>query len=318
MAEYCREVQEWIEEKVEKPIEEWVKKEEKKCKKKKCKKWCLCCNKWFCWIETFFVKVVKWVIVTVGKWVTRVVCEAVAGALNIAAVVLGLVFAIPILGRLLREIWDILVEIFWRLVGLLGLFLDLLGIELRKRLRICIIVLTEDRDGKEVPVSTLALLQPHIDSAKRIYLDQANVALIVDHIHTTDTPAPEANLDVSCGAGAWGDDLWVTGSWFEIAANDYCFDGAGQRLIGWAAPVVVFVVREVGGAGKKGCSLGPFADYVTIEGSDPICLAHEVGHACSLWHVSAADNLMNPKCGRTKLKKWQRVILRNSRHVTYL
>jgi hypothetical protein len=316
MAEYCHSVQEWIEEQIEKPIEEWVKKEEKKCKKKKCKKWCLCCNKWFCWIETFFVKVVTWVVVTVGKWVTRVVCEIIAGALNIAGVLLGLIFAIPILGRLLHELWDILVELFWRIVGLLGLFLDLLGIELRKRLRICIIILTQEKDGKEFPVATPADLKPDIDAAKRIYDQAANVELIVDGIHTIDARAPDANLDVHCGAGAWGDDLWVAGSWFELTANSYCFDGAGQRLIGWAAPVIVFVVRDV--EGKKGCSIGPFSDYVTIEGGDPVCVAHEVGHACSLWHVDPPDNLMNGQCGGTKLKKWQRVILRNSRHVTYL
>ena len=91
MAQYCREVQEWIEEKVEKPVEEWIKKREKKCKKKKCKKWCLCCNKWFCRIETFFEKVIKWIIVTVGKWITRVVCEIVHIILDIIGFIIGLI-----------------------------------------------------------------------------------------------------------------------------------------------------------------------------------------------------------------------------------
>jgi len=53
MALICREIVEQIEETVWEPVEEWVEKREKKCKKKKCKKLCLCCNKWFCWIETF-------------------------------------------------------------------------------------------------------------------------------------------------------------------------------------------------------------------------------------------------------------------------
>jgi hypothetical protein len=41
--------------------------------------------------------------------------------------------------------------------------------------------------------------------------------------------------------------------------------------------VVVFVVEDV--VNKRGCSLGPFADYVTIEAASPGCLAHELGHA---------------------------------------
>ena len=49
----------------------------KEVQKKKCKKWCLCCNKWFCWIATVVVKVVTWVFVTVIKWVTYLVCKVV-------------------------------------------------------------------------------------------------------------------------------------------------------------------------------------------------------------------------------------------------
>ena len=73
----CEEVKKKIEEKVKKPIEDWVSKQEKKCKKRKCKKWCICCNKWFCWIVTVVVKVVTWVLVTVIKWVTYWVCKIV-------------------------------------------------------------------------------------------------------------------------------------------------------------------------------------------------------------------------------------------------
>ncbi|WP_320826147.1 hypothetical protein, partial [Reinekea sp.] len=71
-------------------------------------------------------------------------------------------------------------------------------------------------------------------------------------------------------------------------------------------------------ANNKGCSLGPFTDYVTVEGKDPICLAHEVSHACGLWHTGGRDNLANHICGGTTLKGWQVEIVRSSRHVTYL
>ena len=312
MSTYCQEVQERIEEKIEKPVEEWVEKRRKKCKKRKCKKWCLCCNKWFCWIETFLEKVITWVVVTVTKWVTRVVCEVTDGFISLLGVIVGLVLAIPIIGRLIRELWDLIQEIVWRIVGVLGVLADIIGWEWRKQLRICIIIL---RDEKMNEMATAESLQPAIDAAKNIYDSAANVELIVEGIHTISGEAPGNALDVSCGSTAWGEDLWLPGGWFEVTANEECFEGNARRLIGWAAPVVVFVVRDV--KDNLGCSLGPFSDYVTIEGSNPICMAHEIGHACGLWHVSKRTNLMNHICGGRNLKKWQRVILRNSRHVTY-
>ena len=315
MAKYCREVQEWIEEKIEKPIEEWIEKRKKKCKKKKCKKWCLCCNKWFCWIEIFFEKVIKWVVVTVGKWVTRVVCEIVHTILDVVGFVIGLILAIPIIGRLIREIWDFVIEIVNRIVGLPDLILCAFGVTWRKKLRICIIIL---RDEKNNPTATPESLKPEIEKAKSIYKDAANVELIVQGINTVSDPTPNRNLDVGCGVSGWWEDLWLPGSYYEFIANRMCFDGIARRITGWAAPVVVFAVRSVTGT-TAGCSLGPFSDYVTIEGPNPICLAHEIGHACSLPHLSSdKQNLMHPTCGGTKLKKWQKCVLRNSRHVTFL
>ena len=67
MSQVCEEFHEWV--------ENWVEQKIKKCKQKKCKKWCLCCNKWFCWIEIALVKV--------GQWVTRVVCEVVNVVLDV-------------------------------------------------------------------------------------------------------------------------------------------------------------------------------------------------------------------------------------------
>ncbi|MDT8385241.1 MAG: hypothetical protein RRB22_12590 [Gammaproteobacteria bacterium] len=315
MAQYCKDVQEWIEEKIEKPIDEWIEKRVKKCKKKKCKKWCLCCNKWFCWIETFLEKVVKWIIVTVGKWVTRVVCEIVHIILDIVGFIIGLILAIPIIGRLIREIWGLIIEIVNRIAGIPDLILCIFGVTWTKKLRVCIVIL---KDEKGTPTTTAADLEAEIQTANAIYKKAANVDFIVDGIHTVDGPSPNRNLDVGCEATAWGEDLWLAGSYFEWLANTQCFDGIAQRLTGWAAPVVVFAVRSVTGT-TAGCSLGPFADYVTIEGPNPICLAHEVGHACSLLHfTSSKKNLMNPTCGGTELKKWQKCILRNSRHVTFL
>ena len=315
MAKYCQEVQEWIEEEIEKPVEEWIEKRVEKCKRKKCKWWCACCNKWFCWIETFFEKVIKWVIITVGKWVTRVVCEIVHTIIDVLGFVVGLIFAIPILGRLIRQIWDFIIDKVNRIIGIPDLILCVFGINWTKKLRICIIIL---RDEKNNPTATPESLNGEIEKSKKIYKEAANVELVVECIHTVDKPSPSRNLDVKCGVNGWLEDLWLVGSYFEWLANTKCFDGTARRLTGWAAPVIVFAVRELKGT-TAGCSLGPFSDYVTIEGPNPICLAHEVGHACGLLHYNSdKENLMHSTCGGTKLKKWQRCILRNSRHVTFI
>ena len=77
-------------------------------------------------------------------------------------------------------------------------------------------------------------------------------------------------------------------------------------------------VKSVEGGKLAGCSLGPLTDYVTVRADQPVCLAHELGHACSLLHTQAAANLMNPTCGGVHLSRWQVAVLRASRHVTYL
>ncbi|MCA9739497.1 MAG: hypothetical protein R3E98_20795 [Gemmatimonadota bacterium] len=108
MALICRQIVDEIEETVWEPVERWVEKREKKCKKRKCKKWCLCCNKWFCWIETFLEKVVTWVAKQVVNLVTRVVCEMVHD-------VVGTVIATVI--KLVEIVVDVL-DVLWQLVTL--------------------------------------------------------------------------------------------------------------------------------------------------------------------------------------------------------
>ena len=73
----CHEVGEWIEEEISRPIEEFIEREEERCRSRPCNWWCLCCNKWFCWLVTIIVRVVHWVIETVVKWVVRIICEVV-------------------------------------------------------------------------------------------------------------------------------------------------------------------------------------------------------------------------------------------------
>lgn len=81
--EACENVTTWVEEQVQQPVENWVSKQEKRCREQDCDWWCACCNKWFCWLVTVVVRVVTWVVVTIGKWVTHLVCKIVTTVVGI-------------------------------------------------------------------------------------------------------------------------------------------------------------------------------------------------------------------------------------------
>jgi len=329
MGKVCKDYKKWIEEEIEKPIDDWVEQREEKCKKRK---W-YDPRGWFCWIVTTFVRIVRWVVITVGKWVTYVVCEIVTFTLNFFATFIGLILSIPIIGRFIAWVWRIVLTIVWGIVsaifdGIPGLF----GIQLRKKLRVCIVILS-DENG---PLARAADLDAGIERAKKIYDREANVEFIVTDIHTYDSVAPGSALDVHCeseesGSGhAATDDLWLTGTFFENTGNTQCLDDAFRRLIGYGGALIAFVVRDIQGD-EAGCSLGPLTDYVTIEagGRSPAgtpaptgrSLAHEVGHACNLRHKFENGNLMCPGgCAGDDpvLTAGQVFLVRASRHVTLL
>ena len=100
-----------------------------------------------------------------------------------------------------------------------------------------------------------------------------------------------------------------------------------------------------------GCALGPLTDYVTLAATftpfaadanaddvaDVIALApgaatftpppspnnllaHELGYKCNLWHIFGNPaNLMSPTASSSDgLDDWQIMLVRGSRHVSYL
>lgn len=324
----------------------------------KCSDWDKdCCDwwpcSWGCKLVTWFCVAWYWVsnvVCVAWTWITTVVClvwdvvttivnailetlESILGwVLSGLAVIVELVFAIPILGRALKWVWNVVLTVVWGFVGLVDAVFGLIGIRPEKKLRLCTVIL---RDEKGVPVAQPADVVPHLQAAIDIFREEANVRVIPskpfqydsgfaddetateDWIHVASGNAPAELLDVDCGAGAAGEDLWLTGSYAELLSITDCFYGKWRRVVGYGAPIIVIVTRSVGGRNRLGCSLGPLSDYVTIEGGNPICLAHEVGHACSLWHVDGANNLMNSACGRTELDWWQVLLVRDSRHVSY-
>ena len=175
-------------------------------------------------------------------------------------------------------------------------------------------------------------------------------------IHFAEGPWPAAELDGACsgatGAG-FGGDLGPVGSARQAKLIVPCFFGEWRRVTGFGAPVVVIVQRSIGGGLFAGCALGPLTDYVTLAAtftptppaadannddvSDVIALlpgaptftpppspnnllAHELGHKCNLWHIFGNPaNLMSPASSTSDgLDDWQIMLVRGSRHVSFL
>ena len=200
-----------------------------------------------------------------------------------------------------------------RVAGAPELVASLAGSTRPKKLRLRIVVL-RDEDGR--PVVEETDVRAALEEAVRVLRAEVAVALVpLDgrFVDVADAPAPRAALDSPCtDSGLWRTDLGAAGRYFRAHRR--------RGRVGQGSPLTVFVVRDV--VGKCGCSLGPLGDYVTI---DPVglrrgtrrILAHELGHSCGLRHVGAEDNLMRARAPGERLTRWQRAVLRSSRHVTY-
>lgn len=318
MGRSCSEVHEWIEEQVEQPIEEWEDRQEQRCRDEPCNWWVLCLNKVVCWFVTIAVKVVRWVFVTIGKWVVRVVCEIVNTVLDVIGWVINLVLAIPILGGVIRAIWNWVIEIVWRLISLPDFGLSLLGLRLRKKMYFGVIIPVVGG----APIATPAQIQPQVDYAINAYATLCNIDLRFTGFCISNLPPPAAALNIQCGAGGFFNDLWLAGSYFQLAINLCRFKSNWRRIVGFGGEILVFVMPNIMPRNVVGCSMAGTQDYVVIEpGSGVDTAAHEMGHACLLGHSSGDPaNLMGPSgpTGAPTLTNWQISVVRSSRHCTYI
>ncbi len=248
---------------------------------------------------------------------------------NIIATILDLFFCLPIIGRFSKWVWNSILTLIHLSFGLVEFGLMHLGFLPLKKIRLGIIVLNSDGNLLATQ-KTISLAVDHARSA----FDQANIHILPANLvpwqpedalaHKFDRdvffisiqkPSPKRMLDVDCNLQALLQDLGLPGMLFQYATLTTHFQTAFRRVFGLGAPVSVFIVDNIPGFG--GCSLGWISDYVTIRANHLACIAHEVGHACNLFHRKDKENLMYPySCQPTHLTKWQIAMLRASRHVT--
>ena len=203
----------------------------------------------------------------------------------------------------------IIVESFHRVV--INIFDTLFGFLNwpEKKLRVRIFIL---QDPQADPVVSTAALDTAIEYAKRSFKKNFNTRLLPHRstqqfAEVLQKKAPDEALYTKGSTGALIEEFTITGNFF--AAN----------LSGLFYPVTAFVVLDIDHA--SGCSLGPLTDYVTLdpEGAKNVStLAHEIAHACGLWHLKSEANLLWRTSARgDEVKWWQKNIFRGSRHVTY-
>jgi hypothetical protein len=319
MGRVCREVQEWVEETIEQPIEEWENRQEERCRNEPCNWWMLCLNKLICWLVWVTVKVIRIVLVTVGKWVARVICEVVNVVLDAIGFVVALVLSIPILGGIIRTILNWVTEVVWRIVGLVDFVGSLLGIRPRKKMYIGVVV--PSVDGR--PIASDAEIQRQVDAAVAFYDQACNINVIFTGTCKTGVPPSDGGLVVGCDAGGFFGDWWIAGSYFEFAAATCKFTDTFRRIIGLGAEIIIFIVQDVTPSGTNGCSFASTHNYVVVEakpGDQSFVAAHEIGHACWLPHDDDTQNLMNsvtPAVNPT-LTNLQVALVRWSKHCVYI
>lgn len=297
------------------------------------------------WLYTQAIAWQGWLLLTAGL---ALLIEGLAAALGVlltaadatmgwALSVLLLpvegLFSVPYLGRGLGHVWRIALTLFWTVLGLPDALLALVGILPEKRLRLWVL-LPSPAEGERDRVRQRML--DAIAVAGRILRRQANVRLIpvspfvFDFAFSpTETrpggwlmkrpPSGDSDgLRVGCQMQALQEDLGPLGGQIERWSFAYHLRGVYRRVFGYGAPVAAIGVDSVSEGQLAGCSLGPLVDYLTLAIRHPVCLAHEIGHACNLPHLEASGNLMKPTCGGIHLRRWQVALLRLSRHVTYL
>jgi hypothetical protein len=161
-----------------------------------------------------------------------------------------------------------------------------------------------------------------LEGAKRIISDRFNVRL---HIHGRKlVQVPDDRLDVTaCNASQLftSDAVDLTREAGTIGSFGDLF-GCGDNVVDIGTELIhdvldIIFIRDIIEGDDVGCHI-PGTNYVIIDQtSSGLVLAHEIGHAGDLWHVSDKTNLMNHFTAGDDVHSWQRCIFRRSRFVYY-
>lgn len=227
-------------------------------------------------------------------------------ALDALAVPLLAVLVVPFAGGVLAVLFNWTWEIVWRALRLPALLADWLGLETRKMLRIRVIVLTAARSRNLIaaPVVTEATVRPALSAASADLRDRFGVEAVVTAVSNAPLLSPAATHRPPRGLSALLADCGWAGAYYQFAMIRSDIRGSFRRLIGYGAPLTVFIARH--GAGSAPVGAVAARDYLVLTEDQLSLLPQAVAQACG---VRLTENDAPP--GR-----FARAWLRNSRFCT--
>jgi hypothetical protein len=285
-------------------------------------------------IEEVWTETIHWVVKTMQKicedvpWPLSWLCKIVTTILEwfetivyhvIQVIVSTICHVVQAVIAIIGAVFNLVVELWLRVVGVVDLGLGLLGVLPIKLLRLHVVVLMQ-RDGNVTAMP--AGVDAAIKATQQIFRDRASVK-VVPTVHVMEHPAPDYALQIKSGFGCVFDQMSDAGAYFRFLIETELTGLLPAFWLRMATPIVAFIVQGVGDETTDGCSSGPLADYICVEGAAMngmrSTLAHEMSHACGLLHdLFDQTNLMyGPGNRGTNLSPLQRGIVRGSTHVTY-
>lgn len=245
------------------------------------------------WLPWPLDKLCNWVteLIEVVETVWEWVCEEV-----IVRILRWIEVAVRYVFYLVRWIcW--LVD--WPLRFIFEILPCLLGVNLRKRMALCVKVLVDDEG---VPAVSFDRVQELIAGARE-RLEQCNLELCVASFDTV--TAPDDIEDFTCGAGGF------------FSKHHLFFERNSCASVETAAvTITAYFVPKYEGA--NGCAI-PRTDYIVIgEDATLATVAHEIGHHADLTHRDDRTNVMFDAAGNdaTAFTRWQCCLIRSARYAT--
>jgi len=143
--ESCEEARRWVEREIREPIERRRERTERRCEERECNWWCLCCNKWFCWLETIIEIIVEWVVRVVGEWLVETVCKIIVMLIKIVVEIVVAVVKFVVVGLTClftdpEGLLDTLVDLWYDIVGIVEDVLALVDFLLEQVVDLLVIV----------------------------------------------------------------------------------------------------------------------------------------------------------------------------------
>lgn len=265
------------------------------------------------WVTTA-IRTVKEVVKKVCKWLPwplNKLCDLVTKLVEVIEYVTEWVCK-EVIERIIDYVEIIFEYIFyiidwicWLVDWIVRFFLELIwcwmGIRPKKYIRLCVKILT---DNKDVPAMTEAEVRTLLKEAQARF-HQCNLELIVTGFEFV---RQEKYLTgVPCGFGALFKEshLWFT--------ENSCAQPFGSFLV----PITAYVVKDVGGG--KGCAI-PGTNYIIIDkDASNATIPHEIGHLADLWaHDDDPENVMHAPTSddSKKFTKHQCCVIRSSKYAS--